>query len=289
MQCRASPGGERQSRRLRPSLVEPVYKFSRRIMNTETLIAEILARPPIWKSGHPQHKYKQVLKRLWEEVKVKFPNSEVGDLKKRWKNLRDTYTKELKKIKSNASSSYEPAWKYFTLLGFMKDEYMSLTADSNLDEEESVIIDNGGEDTERIFVETLNEATSPPSTRTSSPIEPSTSSSQNSRKKRQNIQDIREQYLEIERKKLKLLENDIYNYNTPVDTEKKSDDYYFLMSILPEMEKLPTVQKLRLRNKINQALLDEINVTMYGEPRADNCPLKTDIDQVSNISYTPFD
>lgn len=38
------------------------------------------------------------------------------------------------------------------------------------------------------------------------------------------------------------------------------------MSILPEMEKLPTIQKIRLRNKINQALLDEIDVTVYGEP-----------------------
>lgn len=48
--------------------------------------------------------------------------------------------------------------------------------------------------------------------------------------------------------------------------KKKSDDYHFLMSILPEIEKLPIIQKIRLRNKINQALLDEINVTMYGEP-----------------------
>lgn len=38
------------------------------------------------------------------------------------------------------------------------------------------------------------------------------------------------------------------------------------LSILPEMEKLPTIQKIRLRNKINQPLLDEINVKMYEEP-----------------------
>lgn len=141
---------------------------------------------------------------------------------------------------------------------------MPLTAESNLDEGDSVIIDY--EDNDDISIEAINEVRSPPSpTRTSSPIEPSTSSFQNSRKKRQNIQDIRSQYLEIEKKKLKLLENDI-SKNTPVDNEKKSDDYHFLMSILPEIEKLPIIQKIRLRNKINQALLDEINVTMYGEP-----------------------
>ncbi|XP_074036804.1 uncharacterized protein isoform X2 [Leptinotarsa decemlineata] len=47
-------------------------------MNTETFIAEILARPAIWKSGHPRHKFKHVVKRLWEEIKIKFPDSEAA-------------------------------------------------------------------------------------------------------------------------------------------------------------------------------------------------------------------
>lgn len=137
---------------------------------------------------------------------------------------------------------------------------MPLAAESNLDEGDSVIIDN--EDTDVMSNEGINELGSPSCA--SSSIEPTTSNSQNS-KRRQSLQDIRAEYLEIEKKKLKLLENDM-SKNTPVDSEKKSDDYHFLMSILPEMEKLPTIQKIRLRNKINQALLDEINVTMYGEP-----------------------
>nr|XP_023014059.1 uncharacterized protein LOC111503862 [Leptinotarsa decemlineata] len=168
-------------------------------MNTEAFIGEILARPAIWKSGHPQHKFKHVVKRLWEEIQIKFPDSEVGDLKKKWKNLRDTYNKELKKIprprSGDSPTNYEPAWKYFTLLGFLKDEYMPLTAESNLDEGDSVIIDN--EDNDDMSNEVINEVRSPSGA--SSPIEPSTSNSQNSRK-RQKIQDIRAQYLEIEKK-----------------------------------------------------------------------------------------
>lgn len=77
---------------------------------------------------------------------------------------------------------------------------MPLTAESNLDEEDSVIIDNEEND-DIMSIELINEVRSPPSpTRTSSPIEPSTSSSQNSKKKRQNIQDFRSEYLEIEKK-----------------------------------------------------------------------------------------
>ncbi|CAH1966212.1 unnamed protein product [Acanthoscelides obtectus] len=231
-------------------------------MDAEAFITEILASPAIWKSGHPQHKHKHVVKRLWEEIKLKFPDSEVDDLKKKWKNLRDTYSKELRKM-PKSSLNYEPSWKYFTLLGFLKDEYTHLTAESNLDEGDSEIIDN--KDNDEISA-ILNEVKSPPSpTRTSSPIEPSTSSTTYSKKKRQNVRDVRAQYLEVERKKLKILESYI-SRNTPVENEKKSDDYHFLMSILPEMEKLPTIQKIRLRNKINRALLDEISVTMYGEP-----------------------
>ncbi|CAF4891141.1 unnamed protein product [Pieris macdunnoughi] len=51
--------------------------------------------------------------------------------------------KKIPKPRSGDSpSNYEPAWKYFTLLGFLKDEYMPLAAELNLDEEDSVIIDN---------------------------------------------------------------------------------------------------------------------------------------------------
>ncbi|CAG4946603.1 unnamed protein product [Parnassius apollo] len=239
-------------------------------MNTEILIAEILARPAIWQSSHPQHKFKHVVKRLWEEIKIKFSEYKVSDLKKKWKNLRDTYSKELKKIPKSRSgdsfSNYEPAWKYFTLLGFLKDEYMHLTAESNLDVGDSEIIDSGDDDDISVEV-LLNEVRSPPSpTRTSSPMEPSTSSS---KRKRQNIQDIRAEYLEIEKKKPKILENDI-SRNIPVDSENKTGDYYFLMSILPEMEKLPTIQKIRLRNKINQALLDELTYGLHGYPSQPN-------------------
>ncbi|CAF4891150.1 unnamed protein product [Pieris macdunnoughi] len=104
--------------------------------------------------------------------------------------------KKIPKPRSGDSpSNYEPAWKYFTLLGFLKDEYMPLAAELNLDEEDSVIIDN--EINDDMSIEGINEVLSrSKNSHASSPIEPSTSNSQNS-KRRQNIQDIRAQYLEI--------------------------------------------------------------------------------------------
>ncbi|XP_072944712.1 uncharacterized protein [Epargyreus clarus] len=231
-------------------------------MNTETFIAEILARPAIWQSYHPHYKYKHTAKKLWEEIKSKHPNTEVADLKKKWKNLRDTYSKELKKIhksQSKASSSNsESTWKYFTLLQFLKDEYMPFLTESNLDEDSNEMDEN-----DDIPVEDLCEKTPSPSPSCSSFPNDSFTITQPLKRKQQSIQDIRAEYLEMERKKLKILEKDIYKDKR--DDIQRSDDYHFLMSILPEMEKLPPMQKLRLRNKINQALLDEMCI-VYGEP-----------------------
>ncbi|CAK1549120.1 unnamed protein product [Leptosia nina] len=244
-------------------------------MDTETFIAEVLARPAIWKLSDPQHKYKHIVKRLWNEIKKKFPNSEVGDLKKKWKNLRDIYRKELKKIPKSRSGDpsldYEPSWKYFSMLGFLKDECMPLIAESNMDEGDSEVAENGNND---ITIEVINPLRSPSPTRTSSPIEQSPSLSQSSRNKRQqqDLQDIRTQYLEV-RKKLKLLENDIAK-TLSVDIEKKSDDYCFLMSILPEMEKLPTSSFRVLRG-------NSVRRTDYQVPDEKECAFSDSVASVN--------
>ncbi|KAG7306202.1 hypothetical protein JYU34_008803 [Plutella xylostella] len=90
---------------------------------------------------------------------------------------------------------------------------------------------------------------------------PKEKETQNSSRKRLKATEIRAEYLEIEKKKLKLMEADLAG-----GKEKdipRSDDYHFLMSLLPEMEKLNVLQKLRLRNKFTQALMDEISMNQY--------------------------
>lgn len=81
-------------------------------------------------------------------------------------------------------------------------------------------------------------------------------------------QDIHAEQIEIERKKFKILEREMEMQSNM----NKSDNYYFLMSILPEMDKLPPLQKFRLRNKINQALMDEITMSMFADHPLDAIP-----------------
>lgn len=42
-------------------------------MDVELFVSEIQARPAIWMSKHGTHKNKVVIKRLWAEIKEKFP------------------------------------------------------------------------------------------------------------------------------------------------------------------------------------------------------------------------
>lgn len=76
--------------------------------------------------------------------------------------------------------------------------------------------------------------------------------------------EMREELLKIEQRKLQILEAEMAQSSAFM----KSDNYQFLMSVLPEMEKLPSVQKMRLRMKISQAVLDE--VTSYEQHKFNN-------------------
>lgn len=107
---------------------------------------------------------------------------------------------------------------------------------------------------------TSSEEASISSQEASPPSREASTSQRSSKKKTAN--DIRTEFLELERKRLKLLENDLSNQsrNEASRHENKSDDYYFFMSLLPQMEKFTPVQKFRVRQKINQAILDELSV-----------------------------
>nr|CAH7739702.1 unnamed protein product [Callosobruchus chinensis] len=67
----------------------------------------------------------------------------------------------------------------------------------------------------------------------------------------------KEDYLEIERKKLSLMEKRIeIQNNSNLD---KDDDMLYFQSLLPSMKKLTHIQKLKLRGKINDWLVETLS------------------------------
>ncbi|CAB3222581.1 unnamed protein product [Arctia plantaginis] len=66
-----------------------------------------------------------------------------AQLKKKWKNLKDAYRKELRKIATSRSGDPSPddensmsQWKYFRLMTFFKEEFMPAENEFNLTENE---------------------------------------------------------------------------------------------------------------------------------------------------------
>ncbi|XP_013178290.1 PREDICTED: uncharacterized protein LOC106125574 [Papilio xuthus] len=245
-------------------------------MNTETFITEILNRPPIWMSKHPQHKHKYVVNRLWEEIKQCFPTYDVPTLRKKWKNLKDSYRKELKKNPplrfGNTDLNDEdctPQWKYFNLMTFLREEILPVDDEINLTDNEDL-------DTSTLF-ELQSSLAAPLS-------QPSKSEKTDSRKRK--VKDYRGEFLEIERKKIRMLEKELKKSQTP-DIEK-TEDYYYLMSILPEMQKLSSIQKMRVRNKINQILMDEMVSNTLGHSSIDYESKPTRDMEISNTAMHHF-
>ncbi|KAL0869456.1 hypothetical protein ABMA27_007689 [Loxostege sticticalis] len=211
--------------------------------DTTRFIAEVHARPAIWQLKHPHHKFKNIVKMLWDEVHSQFPEFELSQLKKKWKNLKDTYRKELKKNPqmhtSDPNSTYKSQWHYFHDLDFLKDECRDLIEGE--EEEKSNASDS---EIQENFADVATAILVSPSDSPTNQLEFSSD------------------YGEVERKRPRLTPRTAPRPNS----ERKSDDYHFLMSILPEMKKLHPIQKMRLRTKINQALMEEMTLAMYGDP-----------------------
>lgn len=216
------------------------------------------------------------------------------DVKKKWKSLKDMYRKEVKKIPLSRSGETamidaEVKWKYFKLLAFIKDEIVptdgdlivqkdSLTQDSVNDNETLnldavTIVEPKLEQKELDRTEQAQNSTQTPIIQQDatqiidqmmpSPIASTSTNNSVPARKRQTPADRRAEYLEIERKKLRIMELELSRNNDFLLPEQKSEDYHFLMSILPTIERLPPMQKIRLRNKINQVVLEEMEMFNY--------------------------
>lgn len=96
----------------------------------ELLISTVEKLPIIWDISHPDHKNPKRVAVLWEDV-AKELNSTVKMVMNRWRNLRDTYRKYLKKVidssKSGAGGSEASVckWTHFEQLRFLTSSLTS--------------------------------------------------------------------------------------------------------------------------------------------------------------------
>lgn len=204
----------------------------------------------------------------------------------KWKNLRDTFRKELKKMpvkrSGDGASSWSSSWPYFDSMHFLKDQFTARKSTSNLPDD---IIFDEGFNSQSSNVEILDRdvdspsmvdisqnlidepLTSMPSTSIPSASSPSVSNfsrkresgvnechtpiSKKIKRKVTNDLDVGTSLIKLEEEKIKML-----------GKQKKSDeDECFFESLLPHIRTLSPKRKMLLRMKIQQ----EVYNCVYGD------------------------
>ncbi|CAH0728200.1 unnamed protein product, partial [Brenthis ino] len=182
----------------------------------------------------------------------------VDELKKKWRGLRDTFGKELKKNnnkKSGQTTATEPEskWPYFKLLLFLENSMSRRDLKSSVPSTSEI---SDGEDQDSANASSCSEYL-PPSPSSGRYLKPNSEltpkkifKSPKKKDKRRQPDEIDTRLLQIEEEKLKCFRE---STNDP--------DAQFLMSLLPFLKDIPKHRKLIVRAKLQQVFIDEPQMT----------------------------
>ncbi|XP_054270252.1 uncharacterized protein LOC128991418 [Macrosteles quadrilineatus] len=272
-------------------------------MDVELLIAEVYERTPIWQYRHKLHHNRGVIDKEWEQIS-KALNTTKECARGRWKSLKDQYRKELKKMMKCASGDKGgelkvSTWPYFTLLHFLKDEVTPTPMKSNLKSNPVRVADPENEDVDNVEIpdeETNSENVDSVDTPTAEaddentdiqtlednlgPTQAASGSKISSfRKRKETTQEtVAKKMLLLEEQKVALLKGEQKHQH------EDSEDYHFLMSMLPHFQSMSPLQKLNVRNKMTQVLIDEATVS---RPSSASCSGLSTFNYVSSGTNFP--
>lgn len=182
------------------------------------------------------------------------------NLKMKWRGIRDYYRKELKKLEKprsgdGADSHSTSNWPLFPLLSFLNDSMSTRPRTTNLESTRSEdALEPAQETTENAGNDSITEFSpraGPSQDITQNPK--STSTERNMQRqalKKKGADLYRQSMLELEAKKLKLLERDL--------TEDEDDDLLFFKSMLKDFKSLPRERRMLLKIKFQEMLYKEI-------------------------------
>lgn len=206
------------------------------------------------------------------------------DAKKKWKNLRDTFLKEIKKVKKSRSGDaqecaeiYTGKWIYYKSMLFLKDTMTPRDTEGYISEEDDMeqnwneVEENNDENIEHIQSPVAHSFFVPESETDSYVTVPSVSTvlhsnisndsdisaaqviSSKKRKKKQDNRNFEDELLKLESQKLSAL------LQSKEDKTSDDDDMLFLKSLHPYFNNLNNIQKLRIRNQIQSIFINELS------------------------------
>ncbi|KAF6205446.1 hypothetical protein GE061_019618 [Apolygus lucorum] len=191
------------------------------------------------------------------------------EVKAKWKNLRDNFNKELKKIPTQRSGDggeqenyfeYPGKWQHFTQLLFLKDVLIPRVTEGNLTESLDTlgtsslpieVIDSSqipirSEEFSYEIIEAEDVVLSPSADIPLQNCEQESTYSTScppAKKQKRKMSSFEEKLLQVEEEKLKLVGQSV---------RKEDEDTRFFDSLLPYFKKLGDVEKLRVKNYVER-------------------------------------
>ncbi|CAI6362082.1 unnamed protein product [Macrosiphum euphorbiae] len=238
--------------------------MSSTLVVSEQIAAAVFVQEAIWNPRHPDHKNRTKIQKCWSNVE-KDLNMNVLTLKSKWKNIRDYYRAELKKVSSGRSGAgadevTSSTWPLFPCLNYLKDTMETRPRTTNLTNLKSASnsVENAPQDTSGDFSHlNVDENSEEEICEDDNDIIQSTGSivrekpmytSKISKKSKTSMTKFRQELLNLEAKKIKLLQNE----------EKDDEDLMFLKSLLPDLKSLSRPQKIRTKIKFQEILYNEV-------------------------------
>ncbi|KAG8228491.1 hypothetical protein J437_LFUL009357 [Ladona fulva] len=215
----------------------------------ENLISEVHSRPVLWYEDHPHYRRKNLRDKLWLEVADICGYASGIEAKTKWKSLKDQFRREMQKMPKYkpGSDTHTSKWQYFDLMRFIKDfddpEKVQRNLRGKRDVEESNLEEDAcDEEAENEEISNMDK----PIEMSHSP-EASLSSIQCGRKSRKIDTENETSSFGMEKQKI------VQKYH---GEEEENADLFFFKSLLPYMQEFSPLEKLHVRNDIQNVILN---------------------------------
>ncbi|XP_034478995.1 uncharacterized protein LOC117785192 [Drosophila innubila] len=209
-------------------------------INVKDLISEVYKRPVLWDRTSTKYRDRKQVEKNWSEIEETLETPK-DCLKKKWKNTRDQFRNECKKMPGAKSGEYGnlekhykkyTSWPHFKSLLFLTSQMKSRSSLANIESSSSKFASELSLDEEsldEILFENVQEL-------------------RDSEEKKIAKLNVSDELLAIEQQKEALIEKKV---NTQKD---RDDDEAFFDSLLPYMRKMEMMEKLRCRMEIQQII-----------------------------------
>lgn len=208
-------------------------------INTEEFIAEIEARPAIWELSSDDYTNKVTKKNAWEEVITKFcpefertsspeRNNIALRFQRKWKSLRDCYSRELLKMKKEKGTpANRRRYRYYNQLSFLQTVVKPISVIENV--ENMTMSVKKEPEKQREMEASLK------------------SRSRNKKNISSDMKQLEEDMKQLEEDKLFVSVAEKLIRERCQETMEKDEDTLFVLSLVPELKKIPDDIKLDVK------------------------------------------